>query len=107
MNKFIEQMERQQKQLHFAFLFACPLVLSCGGNSASEEKFKIVPLLNYEKEYMKIKERLENAKCQIIITKRQCTIESFRQILTRKPLGIHFSGHGIKNTYETVGEFHY
>lgn len=27
---FMENLMRQNKELHFAFLFACPLVLSCG-----------------------------------------------------------------------------
>ena len=27
---FMENLMRQKKELHFAFLFACPLVLSCG-----------------------------------------------------------------------------
>jgi len=27
-------------------------------------------------------------------------------VLKRQPIGIHFSGHGILNTYETVGDYH-
>ena len=46
------------------------------------------------------------AQCAITITKRQCTTESFRQVLMRRPLGIHFSGHGILNNFESVGDYH-
>ena len=102
--QFMRNMIRQNKQLHFAFLFACPLVLSCG--KVEQEKYKLIPKLDYEKEYSKIKQRLEMSQCQIAITKRQCTTQSFRQVLMCKPLGIHFSGHGILNTYETVGDYH-
>jgi hypothetical protein len=59
-------------------MFACPLVMNYGGMSDKDERIREVPLLNYEKEYLKIKQRLEVAKCQLIITKRQCTTESFR-----------------------------
>ena len=27
--------------------------------------------------------------------------------MMRRPLGIHFSGHGILNTFEQVGDYHY
>lgn len=30
-----------------------------------------------------------------------------KEILAQKPLGIHFSGHGIENKEETVGKYHF
>ena len=101
LDKLIQHNKRNNKSLHFAFLFACPLIL---GDSA---KGQTVPQLNYVKEYAKIKERLEANKCQIQITNRQCTVQSLSQILQRKPCGLHFSGHGIQNNYESVGDYHY
>lgn len=74
--QFMQNLAKQNKQLHFAFLFACPLVLTCG--KIEQEKYKLIPKLDYEKEYAKIKQRLEVSQCQITITKRQCTTESFR-----------------------------
>lgn len=103
-NMLITNLIRQKTKLHFAFLFACPLVLSCG--QVDHEKYKLIPKLNYEKEYSKIKQRLEVSQCEITICKRQCTTESFRQVLSRRPLGIHFSGHGVLNSYDTVGDYH-
>jgi hypothetical protein len=73
---FMSNMLRQSKQLHFAFLFACPLVLSCG--PIEQEKYKLIPTLDYEKEFSAIKQRLEVAQCALTITRRQCTLESFR-----------------------------
>ena len=43
--KFMINMKRQEMQLHFAFLFACPLVLSCG--EIDQEKYKLIPQLDY------------------------------------------------------------
>lgn len=41
----MKNLVRQNKQLHFAFLFACPLVLSCG--KMDQEKYKLIPKLEY------------------------------------------------------------
>lgn len=30
-----------------------------------------------------------------------------KEVLQRQPLAIHFSGHGILNTPESVGQYHY
>jgi len=49
----MHNLERQKMQLHFAFLFACPLVLSYG--KIDQEKYKLIPKLDYEREYSKIK----------------------------------------------------
>jgi len=59
LKKFSERNKRQNKSLHFAFLFACPLYLGDGAKGTP------VVQLNYAKEYTKIKERLEATKCQI------------------------------------------
>lgn len=95
-NILISNLVKQKHKLHFAFLFACPLVLTFG--QVDQEKYKLIPKLNYEKEYANIKQRLEASQCEITIIKRQCTTESFRQVLSRSPLGIHFSGHGVLNS---------
>jgi microcompartment protein CcmL/EutN len=55
----IKQWESETKilkmDLHFAFLFACPLVMQ------QATGMSIVPQLNYDKEFTKIKERMEGA----------------------------------------------
>jgi len=67
----------------------------------------MIPQLNHRKEFQIIKQKLAESKAMISITSQQCTIESLQEVLRQKPLGIHFSGHGIQNTFENVGEAHY
>ena len=54
--------------------------------------------LNFVLEFEKILERIEAAKIKINITRRQCTSSSLQEVLSQKPLGLHFSGHGIPNS---------
>lgn len=35
------------------------------------------------------------------------TLERFQHVLTDSPVGLHFSGHGIKNNFQTLGHDHY
>ena len=37
------------------------------------------------------------------MTKRQCTTNSLNEILSKNPLGIHFSGHGLLNNESELG----
>ena len=39
----------------------------------------------------------------LTITKRPCTIDSLQSVLANRPLGIHFSGHGLLNTVQEIG----
>jgi len=34
-------------------------------------------------------------------------VDNLRKVLHEQPIGVHFSGHGLRNTYETVGDYHY
>ena len=63
-----------------------------------------MPQLNFTKEFIKIKESINSAQVQLTITKRQCTNKSLGEVLSQQPLGIHFSGHGLLNTKEEIGE---
>ena len=89
-----------KKELHFAFMFASPLVVQ-----KSNSGFKYFPQLNFTKEFVKIRESIAAAQVQMNITKRQCTTESMQEVLAQKPLGLHFSGHGLLNNLEMGREF--
>jgi hypothetical protein len=39
--------------------------------------------------------------------RQQSTIEKLTEVLSQRPLGLHFSGHGIENTFSNVGDMHY
>ena len=54
LSRKIMLIENPLMQLHFAFLFACPLVLSYQLPETTHTKYKLVPPLNYEKEFGKI-----------------------------------------------------
>jgi hypothetical protein len=62
-SKVMEILERQgneAKKLHFAFFFASPLVLS--GGTMNESTFKLMPAIDYNKEFIKIVNALRQAK---------------------------------------------
>ena len=104
-SKVMEILERQgneAKKLHFAFFFASPLVLS--GGTTNESTFKLMPAIDYNKEFTKIVNALSQAKVQLTLTKRQCRTDSLQEILTQKPLALHFSGHGLLNRVEDIGQ---
>ena len=103
--KVIEILEKQgneKKKLHFAFFFASPLVLSC--ETSNESTYKLMPALDYNKEFDKILNSINQSKVQITLTKRQCRTDSLHEILAQKPLALHFSGHGLLNRVEDIGE---
>ncbi len=79
-------------------------MLSSGNAHSSEYRFKLMPQLNFTKEFVKIKESINSAQVQLTLTKRQCTMHSLQEILAQRPLGIHFSGHGLLNTKDEIGE---
>ena len=80
-------------RLHFTFMFACPLVMSF--QTLGRTELKHVPQLNYEKEFSIIRDKMAESRHAIRYFKRQCTVESLQEVLSLKPLGMHFSGHGI------------
>lgn len=65
---------KKEKNLHFAFMFACPLALSL--DSKSYNKLQMIAQLNHRKEFQTIKQKLAESKAMISITSQQCTIES-------------------------------
>lgn len=62
-----------------------------------------MPPLNFQKEFLKIKDSVCEAKVSFRMTKRQCTTNTLNEILAKKPLGIHFSGHGLLNDERELG----
>jgi hypothetical protein len=96
-----DRQEVEAKKLHFAFMFASPLVLR--HMSATGTGLKMIPQLSYQEEFATIRQKLIESKIKLTITKRQCTVQSIKEILKRQPLGIHFSGHGFLKKNEVAG----
>ena len=63
-----------------------------------------MPPLNFQKEFLKIKDSMESAKVKLKLTKRQCTTDTLNEILAKNPMGIHFSGHGLLNNVTELGQ---
>ena len=66
--EILERQSNEDKKLHFAFFFASPLVLS--GGSQHESTYKLMPALNYNKEFSKIISSTNLAQVQLTLTKR-------------------------------------
>jgi len=63
------------KKLHFAFLFACPLVMSYELSDAfSLTKYKMIPILDHEKEFETIKAKFTQSELKVNVKRRQCTV---------------------------------
>ena len=97
-NHFLAKFDQHGDKLHFAFMFASPLVLQSSNN------FKLMPLLNFSKEYDAVITAIDDANYRMTIQKRQCTRKKLLEILQKKPLGMHFSGHGLLNKPDEIGE---
>ena len=63
-----------------------------------------MPLLNYSKEYDAVMAAIDEANYSMTVQKRQCTRKKLLEILQKRPLAMHFSGHGLLNTPDEVGE---
>jgi hypothetical protein len=77
--EILERQINEDKKLHFAFFFASPLVLS--GGTQSESTYKLMPALNYNKEFTKIISSLNAAQVSVTLAKRQCRTDSMQEIL--------------------------
>lgn len=67
----------------------------------------MIAQLNHRKEFQIIKQKLTESKTSISIMSQQCTDDKLTEVLRQRPLGLHFSGHGLENTFSNVGEVHY
>ena len=66
----LDRFQKEDRKLHLAFLFASPLVLSSGSENQVEQRYKLMPQLNFTKEFIKIKESINSAQVQLTLTKR-------------------------------------
>ena len=64
---------------------------------------KTMPQLEFEKEYKEIKHSIGETDRLLRIKSIQATISNLTNILTKQPLALHFTGHGIENTKENLG----
>ena len=80
------------------FWFASPLIT----NFSSAPSINM-PQLNFNKEFEGIEKALEESRMQLNYQKTVATLDNLPDILIRNPFVLHFSGHGVKNNYESIG----
>lgn len=64
-------------------------------------------LLDYHKEFQCAVGGLKKTNNAIMVKRVHGTLERFQHILTDNPVGLHFSGHGIENSLQTLGQDYY
>lgn len=90
-------MSMSDTNIHLAFLFSSPLVRK--RNSRLEN----IMQLDYLTEISDIVQVLEGLDYQLKYKTDVATVSSLRSTITDLPIVLHFSGHGIENTYENLG----
>lgn len=85
---------QQPEQTHLAFLFASPLMLKTSDGCY----FDVLPPISFEDEFEQIKQSIEEKKIQFNYRYQVATSVNLLKILRENPVGLHFSGHGFKNT---------
>ncbi len=87
------------------FSFASPLIRVRRNNGKPElNEILNVQQLDYTREYQCIKEALSNTQKSIEIKFVPGRLEDFCLALTDNPVGLHFSGHGIKSSEKNIGD---
>jgi CHAT domain-containing protein len=82
------------------FLFASPLL----HKFSNQNGIHIMNQLNFKKEFEEIKDSIDDSKLQINYWSKVATIDNLPDIMIHNPFVIHFSGHGVKNNFETIGQ---
>jgi hypothetical protein len=64
-----------------------------------------LPPLDCKKEFAQIERALKDCNTNVQYTKMVATLSNISDILIQSPYVLHFSGHGIKNSYEFIGTY--
>ena len=86
-----------------AMAFASPLVKKFNDYSTGEERVEMMDLLDFSKEFEGAKAGIKETGNAIKVEVVPATLERFTNCLTEKPIGLHFTGHGIVNSSEEIG----
>ena len=84
----------KDSECHFAFLHASPLVIFKHTMHGDE----LQPLLwsiDYQEELRYLKDTLRKVDCDISFISSIASVNTFPSILSKNPMMIHFSGHGV------------
>eukprot|EP00347_Sterkiella_histriomuscorum_P016837 403351663 len=90
--------QKNDNTIHFAYLYASPLVVDLGG----ETKDDVFAEIGFREEFDQIENALKDDNTQIRYRYQLATIQNLSECLRQQPLGLHFSGHGLQNQKEKL-----
>ena len=94
-------LDMTKSRFHLAFMFSSPLIRKING------KIESIMQLDYNSEINDIIKVLSKIKSEMKFKTSVATVSNFRSIITDLPIALHFSGHGIQNTSESLGTEYY
>ncbi|GMH92896.1 hypothetical protein TrST_g12091 [Triparma strigata] len=74
-------------------LYSAPLV----GSTATNSPNTTLPILNWAREYDKVKSAINDSRRSISVSRDVCTVDNFRKTLTLGTKVLHYIGHGASN----------
>eukprot|EP00347_Sterkiella_histriomuscorum_P010299 403376838 len=80
-------------KIHLAYLFSSPLVLW----TSEENYYDVVPPIGFKEEFEGIIEGIESLGIKFRYKYQMATEQHLKECLNLKPIGLHFSGHGLVN----------
>ena len=91
-------LNQKSQNTSLIFLFASPLLANFSSTTSLS-----LPQLNFNKEFEVIEKSLEESRIQINYQRTVATLDNLPDVLIRNPFVLHFSGHGVKNSVESIG----
>lgn len=74
-------------------LYSAPLV----GSASTSSPNTTLPILNWSREYDKVKHAVNDSRRAIAVSRDVCTVDNFRKTLTLGTRVLHYIGHGASN----------
>lgn len=90
----------EEPRYHLAFLFASPLIRKMNSSISTLSQ------LDYQTEIKNIENHLKDVKYEIRYKVDVATPSNFRSVIQDAPFAIHFSGHGMRNNKESLGNYY-
>ena len=94
-------LDMTKARLHLAFMFSSPLIRKING------KIESIMQLDYNSEINDIVKVLSKIKSDMKFKTDVATVSNLRSTITDCPIALHFSGHGIRSTPESLGTEYY
>ena len=86
-----------------AMAFASPLCLRVTDPLTQQERVDTMPQLDFAKEFKGAVQGIEATGNAINVQIVPATLEKFTNCLMQKPIGLHFTGHGVENNAAMLG----